>query len=257
MQAAPPTRLSVNLNKIALLRNARHTGIPDLAAFVPRARAAGADGITLHPRPDERHVRRDDVAAVAHAMSAWRPDFELNIEGYPDARLLAIADAVRPEQCTLVPDAPDAFTSDEGWRFDEAARSVLGPVIRHLGATAARVVLFVSPDPAIVPLAHALGVAGIEIYTGGFAAAFRAGHAGPWLASCAATAAAARQAGLLVNVGHDLDLANIPALVSACPGLHEASIGHALTADALVGGFGPTVAAYKAALTSPSRSGRA
>ena len=252
-------RLSVNLNKIALLRNARLTGIPDPAAFVPLAHAAGADGITLHPRPDERHVRQGDVAAIADAMGAWRPGFELNIEGYPDARLLAIAETVRPEQCTLVPDAPDAFTSDEGWRLDEGDRAVLAPAIRRLAAIGARVVLFVAPDPARVADALALGAGGIEIYTGGYAAACRAvrengvrdaSRADAVLDACRATVAAARAAGLAVNVGHDLDLTNIPALVSACGGFDEASIGHALTADALVLGFGPAVAAYKQALVA-------
>ena len=110
-------RLSVNLNKVALLRNSRHTGVPDVLRFATLAREAGADGITVHPRPDERHIRRADVLALAGLMHPWRPGFELNVEGYPDERLLEIARAVRPEQCTLVPDAADAFTSEEGWKL--------------------------------------------------------------------------------------------------------------------------------------------
>jgi pyridoxine 5-phosphate synthase len=109
------TRLSVNLNKVALLRNSRLHGVPDPLHFADLAHRAGADGITLHPRPDERHIRRDDVTALAELMKPWRPHFELNIEGYPDKRLLDIVEAVRPEQCTLVPDPPGAFTSDKGW----------------------------------------------------------------------------------------------------------------------------------------------
>src|SRR5689334_13775841 len=111
------TRLSVNLNKVALLRNSRHTGVPDVLHFARIAHDAGAEGLTVHPRPDERHIRGSDVPALAELMRPWRPAVELNIEGYPDERLLAIVRAVRPEQCTLVPDAPDAFTSESGWRF--------------------------------------------------------------------------------------------------------------------------------------------
>ncbi len=252
MNRAAAPRLSVNLNKVALLRNARRTGIPDIVAFVTLARDAGADGITLHPRPDERHVRRDDVARIADAMAPWRPGFELNIEGYPDERLLAIADEVRPEQCTLVPDAPDAFTSEEGWRLDDRDARRLELPIRRLAGLGTRIVLFVGPDPAVAARAGDFGAAAIEIYTGGYAEAARQGRPAALLAAASATAEAARRIGLAVNVGHDLDLVNIPALVAAVPGIAEASIGHALTADALVRGFVPTVAAYKAALASPS-----
>ncbi len=111
-------RLSVNLNKIALLRNSRHTGVPDLLTFAELAREAGADGITIHPRSDQRHIRDEDAFVLAQWMIRWRPQFELNIEGYPDDRLFKIVEAVRPEQCTFVPDSPTAFTSEEGWKFD-------------------------------------------------------------------------------------------------------------------------------------------
>ena len=112
-------RLSVNLNKVALLRNSRRTGVPDVMHFAKLAHQAGADGITVHPRPDERHIRADDVRALARLMQPWRPAFELNIEGYPDERFLALVQEVQPEQCTLVPDAPDVFTSEEGWKLDD------------------------------------------------------------------------------------------------------------------------------------------
>jgi len=120
-------RLSVNLNKIALLRNSRRTGVPDVLRFAALARSAGADGITLHPRPDERHIRSDDVFALAELTRPWRPSFELNLEGYPDARFLTLCARVRPEQCTLVPDAPTAFSSEEGWKLDDNDTQIVRP----------------------------------------------------------------------------------------------------------------------------------
>jgi pyridoxine 5-phosphate synthase len=241
-------RLSVNLNKIALLRNSRHTGVPDVLRFARTAHDAGADGLTVHPRPDERHIRRADVPALAALMQPWRPGCELNIEGYPDARLLAIVREVRPEQCTLVPDPPGAFTSEDGWKLDGSDDAIVKPAIAELKRLGCRVILFVDPDPAVVGRVPASGADGIEIYTGTYAAAFRAGNAVAELRACAATAAAAAALGLVVNAGHDLNLDNLPALVAAMPSLAEASIGHELTADALIMGFAAAVKAYKAAL---------
>jgi pyridoxine 5-phosphate synthase len=241
-------RLSVNLNKIALLRNSRRTGIPDVVRFGRIAHDAGADGLTVHPRPDERHIRADDVFALARLMQPWRPGFELNIEGYPDERLIDLAHRVRPEQCTLGPDGPGVLTSEEGWMLGPKERSVVLPAIAALKQIGVRVILFVDPDPASVERVREAGADGIEIYTGGYAAAFRAGSPDDQLAACAATAARAAQLGLVVNIGHDLNLDNLPPLVAALPGVAEASIGHELTADALVVGFSATVRAYKAAL---------
>jgi pyridoxine 5-phosphate synthase len=241
-------RLSVNLNKIALLRNSRRTGIPDVVRFGRIAHDAGADGLTVHPRPDERHIRADDVFALARLMQPWRPGFELNIEGYPDERLIDLAHRVRPEQCTLVPDGPGVLTSEEGWMLGPKERSVVLPAIAALKQIGVRVILFVDPDPASVERVREAGADGIEIYTGGYAAAFRAGSPDDQLAACAATAARAAQLGLVVNIGHDLNLDNLPPLVAALPGVAEASIGHELTADALVVGFAATVRDYKAAL---------
>ncbi len=241
-------RLSVNLNKIALLRNSRRTGVPDVVRFGRIAHDAGADGLTVHPRPDERHIRADDVFALARLMQPWRPGFELNIEGYPDERLIDLAHRVRPEQCTLVPDGPGVLTSEEGWMLGPKERSVVLPAIAALKQIGVRVILFVDPDPASVERVREAGADGIEIYTGGYAAAFRAGSPDDQLAACAATAARAAQLGLVVNIGHDLNLDNLPPLVAALPGVAEASIGHELTADALVVGFAATVRAYKAAL---------
>jgi pyridoxine 5-phosphate synthase len=243
-------RLSVNLNKIALLRNSRRTGVPDVRRFGRIAHDAGADGLTMHPRPDERHIRRDDVVAIAEMMRPWRPGFELNIEGYPDERLLDLVRQVTPEQCTLVPDAPGVLTSEEGWKLGPEERVLVLRTLAALKATGTRVILFVDPDPAVVERVRDIGAAGIEIYTGGYAAGFRAGNPGALRAACAATAARAGELGLMVNIGHDLNLDNIPPLVAAMPGFAEASIGHELTADALVMGFTAAVRAYRAALNS-------
>lgn len=241
-------RLSVNLNKIALLRNSRHTGVPDLRAFARLAIEAGARGITVHPRPDERHIRRSDVPILAETIAAWRPSVELNIEGYPDARLFEIAAAVRPEQCTLVPDAPDAFTSEEGWKLGSQQMALVQPAIARLKSMGARVILFIDPHPDVLDRIAPSGADGVEIYTGSYAAAFRAGTHNQLLDACATTARAAAERGLVVNAGHDLNLHNLPPLMARIPQLAEASIGHELTADALVMGFAAAVSAYAKAL---------
>lgn len=243
-------RLSVNLNKVALLRNSRRTGVPDLLHFARIALEAGAQGITVHPRPDERHIRGSDVPALAAVLAPYPAEVEFNIEGYPDDRLMTILQQVRPAQCTLVPDAPDAFTSEEGWHLDAAQRALAVPAIAAIKALGCRVVLFIDPDPAAPARAKDAGADGVEIYTGSYAAAFRSGDPAPLLDAIARTARAADGLGLVVNAGHDLNLHNIPPLMAAVPFLAEASIGHELTADALERGFGPTVAAYAAALRS-------
>jgi pyridoxine 5-phosphate synthase len=242
------TRLSVNLNKVALLRNSRHTGVPDVLKFAAIAKAAGADGITVHPRPDERHIRGRDLPALAALMQPWRPAIELNIEGYPDDRLLEIVRAARPEQCTLVPDSPDAFTSESGWRLGNSEISLLRPAIAALKAVGCRVILFADPDCPVIDRVRGTGADGIEIYTGAYAAAFRAGDIASALEDCVTTAERAVDAGLTVNVGHDLSLLNLPAFIAAMPAIAEASIGHELTADALEIGFAAAVKAYRAAL---------
>ena len=251
-------RLSVNLNKIALLRNSRRTGVPDLARFARIALASGAMGITVHPRPDERHIRAADVTLIADLMRPDRPRREFNIEGYPEDRLLAILRETRPEQCTLVPDAPGAFTSEEGWKLDNQQSAIAVPFIAKAKALGCRVILFIDPepgvpdpgvpDPGVIARARSAGADGVEIYTGAYAAAFREGTHAALLIAIGDTAKAARDAGLVVNAGHDLNLRNIPPLMDAVPFLAEASIGHELTADALELGFGPAVAAYAAAL---------
>ncbi|HEY0424615.1 MAG TPA: pyridoxine 5'-phosphate synthase [Rhodopila sp.] len=242
-------RLSVNLNKIALLRNSRRTGVPDLRRFGRLALEAGAEGLTVHPRPDERHIRGSDVPMLAELMRPSRPGKELNIEGYPDERLMQILRENRPEQATLVPDAPDAFTSEEGWKLDPDQARLAAPAIAAMKALGCRVILFIDPDPDVIDRVRAAGADGVEIYTGAYAAAFRDGRQQPILEQIGATAVRAKTAGLVVNAGHDLNLRNIPLLMRAVPFLAEASIGHELTADALERGFTATVAAYAQALS--------
>jgi pyridoxine 5-phosphate synthase len=191
------------------------------------------------------------VPALAAVLQPLRPGIEFNIEGYPDARLAAILREVRPEQCTLVPDAPDAFTSEDGWKLDAAQMQLARPAIVAAKALGCRVILFIDPDPEVPARARDAGADGIEIYTGNYAAAFRAGGHAALLAAIGETARCARELGLVVNAGHDLNLHNIPPMMAAVPFLAEASIGHELTADALENGFAPTVAAYVAALRGP------
>ena len=241
-------RLSVNLNKIALLRNSRRTGVPDLGRFGTLALQAGAQGLTVHPRPDERHIRAADVPLLAELMRPQRPAMEFNIEGYPDERFMQIVHDIRPEQVTLVPDAPDAFTSEAGWKLDPEQAALAIPAIAAIKALGSRVILFIDPDPGVIDRVRQSGADGIEIYTGTYAAAFRLGGREPILARIAAAARAARDGGLVVNAGHDLNLDNIPPLMQSVPFLAEASIGHELTADALENGFAATVAAYAKAL---------
>ncbi|WP_158805398.1 MULTISPECIES: pyridoxine 5'-phosphate synthase [unclassified Acidisoma] len=241
-------RLSVNLNKIALLRNARRTGVPDIGHFARLAHAAGAHGLTVHPRPDERHIRRDDVFALAELMRGWRPGFELNIEGYPDKAFLDLVSVVRPEQCTLVPDAPGVLTSEEGWRLDETQLQIVQEASKTLRSIGSRAIVFVDAEPSIAQRARDAGAHGIEIYTGHYSAAFREGRPADCLAACAAAAEEAIKLGLVVNIGHDLNLENLPALVAAAPRISEASIGHELTVDALLMGWTAAITAYREAL---------
>jgi pyridoxine 5-phosphate synthase len=241
-------RLSVNLNKVALLRNSRRTGVPDLLRFARIALDSGARGITVHPRPDERHIRRGDVPEIAGLMAAERPYKELNIEGYPDERLLEIVREVRPEQCTLVPDAPDAFTSEKGWGLGPVETALVRPAIVALKAIGARVILFIDPDSAVLDRVVESGADGIEIYTGSYAAEFRKSSSSELLDACARTAREAEARHLVVNAGHDLNLRNIPPLMERTPMLAEASIGHELTANALEMGFAAAVQAYATAL---------
>jgi len=241
-------RLSVNLNKIALLRNSRRTGSPDLIRFAELARQAGADGFTVHPRPDERHITAEDVTRLAHWMAPWRPSLELNIEGYPDDRLLKIVAAVGPEQCTLVPDEANALTSEKGWEFDSVQTQLLRSRLPEFMHESGRVVLFIDPDPGLIPKVAALGASGVEIYTGSYASKFSSHDSRSVGEAILATARAARHSGLIVNIGHDLTLTNIMGLATILPYISEASIGHELIIDALANGLPETVKKYRSTL---------
>lgn len=242
------TRLSVNLNKIALLRNARHTGVPDVLQFAKLSRAAGIDGLTIHPRPDERHIRTHDAYDLAKLMEPWRAQgFELNIEGRPDARLLQIIADTKPEQVTLVPDAPSAFTSDKGWDVTASERQELLPFFDSLRRINTRIILFIDPNSEIPSRVKDIGADGIEIYTGTYADAFRRDDYASALQNIADTFAAGRAAGLHINAGHDLNLLNLPPLAAHCD-FFECSIGHELTADALIMGWDACLKAYRRAL---------
>ncbi|WP_421722888.1 pyridoxine 5'-phosphate synthase [Bauldia sp.] len=239
-----PAKLSVNINAIAYLRNRRDLPWPSVVDIGRIALEAGAAGLTVHPRPDERHIRRDDVPALAALIADSFPDREYNIEGNPDARFTELVEAVRPAQVTLVPDDVRQATSDHGW--DIAAHSdFLTTIVARLKAGGMRVSLFIDPDPASPPLARDVGADRIEIFTGPYGAAVSEADRKGQLESVVATASAAREAGLGVNAGHDLTLNNLPPLVAAVPFLAEVSIGHALTADALRFGMADTVLRYR------------
>jgi len=236
------TKLSVNLNKIALVRNTRTLGIPSLVRAARIALGAGAQGITVHPRPDGRHVRGPDVRELADVLREW-PQAEFNIEGNPFHGLLEFVRQVRPAQCTLVPDETGAFTSDHGWDLARDADR-LQPVITEAKALGARVSLFMDPIPEAVALARGIGADRVELYTEPYARVFGTTEEAAMLARYADTARAAQRAGLGVNAGHDLNRDNLPAFLSTVPGVLEVSIGHALIADALEFGLEDTVKQY-------------
>jgi pyridoxine 5-phosphate synthase len=236
------TKLSVNVNKIALLRNSRTIGIPDVCHLADIALDAGAHGITVHPRPDERHIRSHDVYQLAELVGA-RPGAEFNIEGNPFHQVLKFVTEVRPHQCTLVPDDPSAFTSDHGWDLKRDGER-LRPIIAKLREIGVRVSLFMDPDPAAMQLARDVGADRIELYTEPYARDYGTSARAGSIARYSAAAAAAVQSGLGLNAGHDLNCENLPAFVAAIPDLAEVSIGHALTADALEFGMAGAVKAY-------------
>ncbi len=241
------TKLSVNVNKIALLRNSRNLGIPSVVRAADIALRAGAHGITVHPRPDARHIRASDVHDLSQLLKQW-PDAEFNIEGNPfEPPLLELADAVRPQQCTLVPDDPAAFTSDHGWDLARHGDR-LRPVIAGLQDLGVRVSLFMDPLPEAMIIAAAIGADRVELYTEPYAAAFGTAEEVATVARYAEAARSAMAAGLEVNAGHDLSQANLPLFLSAVPGLAEVSIGHALIADALELGLAAAVEAYLRAM---------
>ncbi len=247
-------RLSVNVNKVALVRNSRGGDLPSVTEAARICIAAGCHGITVHPRPDGRHITYRDVFELAAGLPV-----EFNIEGYPSPEFIDLVCRVRPTQCTLVPDAPGVLTSNAGWNLGRGA-DWLRPVLRRLRDNRIRTSLFVEPDPAAIRRARELGADRVELFTGPYAHAVgnadeRARH----LKFNAAAAAAARKAHLGINAGHDLNLENIPAYVRAVKGLQEVSIGHALISDAMLHlGLAAAVEAYLRALGSkPAKAARA
>jgi pyridoxine 5-phosphate synthase len=250
--------LSVNINKIALLRNSRAGDFPNLLEYAQQCITLGANGITVHPRPDQRHIRASDIPALKNFLNNF-PQIEFNIEGNPfaDARgtypgFMALVQQSSPQQCTLVPDTDSQLTSDHGFNLQKDGER-LRPIIQQLHAVGCRVSLFMDPDCEQISLAKAIGADRIELYTGPYAEAYqnRKNDDKTWknlLQQHASAAAHAQAIGLGVNAGHDLNTENLPALVSALPMLDEVSIGHALTVDALYNGLAHTIAAYKQAL---------
>ncbi len=240
------TALSVNLNKVALVRNTRHLGIPSVTRAATLCLEAGAAGITVHPRPDERHIRAGDVHALAALLKAW-PDCQFYIEGNPFHNLMDFVRQVRPHQVTFVPDSEGQFTSDHGWTFPQDAER-LKPLIDEAKALGARVILFMDPTPEAMAAAKAVGADRVELYTETYASAYGTPKQAEVLAAFKATAEAALKAGLGINAGHDLNRDNLHTFLSIVPGVQEVSIGHALIADALEIGYSETVRAYNACM---------
>ena len=241
------TKLSVNLNKVALVRNTRHLGIPSVTRAATLCLQAGAAGITVHPRPDARHIRADDVTDLAQLLQAW-PDREFNVEGNPFHNLMdCVADLVARKlpvhQVTFVPDSEGQFTSDHGWTFpQDAAR--LKALIEQAHALGLRVSLFMDAEPESMAAARAVGADRVELYTEPYAAAWGTPDQDVQLQRFARAAQAALDAGLGVNAGHDLNRDNLAAFVRTVPGVAEVSIGHALISDALELGYAATIKAY-------------
>ncbi len=232
------TKLSVNINKIAVIRNSRGGNLPDVVKAALAIEHFGADGITVHPRPDARHIRYDDVRNLKRAIST-----ELNIEGNPIDSFVGLVTEVRPTQVTLVPDAPDAITSNAGWNTIEN-RAFLTRMCETFHAAGIRVSIFVDPIPEMVEGAKACGADRVELYTEAYASGYEADRERA-IAPYVAAAEKARECGLGLNAGHDLSLANLRYFVERIPWCDEASIGHALISDALYYGLENTVQMYR------------
>ncbi len=245
-----PTALSVNLNKVALVRNTRHLGIPNVMKAALACLQAGASGITVHPRPDERHIRAADVHELAALIALWKTHghaAEFNIEGNPFHNLIDFVLECKPDQATFVPDSQDQFTSDHGWALDTlgaADKAKLKDAIAQAQSVGTRVSLFMDPIASLMPIAKQLGAERVELYTESFARTHGAANQPQAMKRYAEACRAATQAGLEVNAGHDLNLANLSDFLIACPAVKEVSIGHALIGDALEMGYAQAVKAY-------------
>jgi pyridoxine 5-phosphate synthase len=237
------TALSVNLNKLALLRNSRGHNYPDLLLFAERFIALGVHGITIHPRPDQRHICRQDAYDLA-ALLAQHPHVEFNIEGFPSSQFLQLVRDVRPHQCTLVPDADAQLTSDHGWDC-HAHKAFLEDTIAELKTLGVRAAVFLDPDPAQAEAAARTGANRIELYTEEFARSHGTSDSAAVFKCYQETAHAAQQAGLGINAGHDLNLRNLGTFLQI-PGILEVSIGHALTVECIEQGLERVIAQYLA-----------
>jgi pyridoxine 5-phosphate synthase len=241
------TKLSVNVNKVATLRNTRTIGIPSVTRAARICLDAGAHGVTVHPRPDQRHIRPADVYEIAELLRSY-PHAEYNIEGNPFFEYMEYARQVHPTQCTLVPDAPGAFTSNQGWDLRKEANRLV-PIVETLHSNGCRVSLFLDAIPEMVDLVPQTKADRIELYTEPYAQAFTQGDP-QILAAYAACARRAQELGIGVNAGHDLNLDNLPTFLASVPNVLEVSIGHALIADALEMGLAETVRRYLQVLTN-------
>jgi len=231
------TRLSVNVNKLATLRNARGANNPDIIDLVTKIESYGANGITIHPRPDERHITLKDVYDISEIV---KTDF--NIEGYPDERFMEIINDIRPEQVTLVPDSPDVITSNRGW-LESDLNVDLKSIVSTIKDLGPKVSLFIDPTTSMVDLALNCGVDRIELYTGVYAKNFKKNKLSA-VDDCVTASQYAKNKGLDVNAGHDLDLNNLNYLKENIPFLYEVSIGHALICDSLIYGLEDTIRKY-------------
>jgi pyridoxine 5-phosphate synthase len=240
-------QLSVNVNAIAYLRNRRDLPWPSVIHLSRIALEAGAQGITVHPRPDERHIRRGDVTELRNMLRKDFPKAEYNIEGFPDERFLALCKAEKPDQVTLVPDDPSQSTSDHGWDFSRH-HNWLSDIVKKLHEGGMRVSAFIDPDPAAPALAKSIGAERVEIYTGPYGGALEPLAMRKEFERVVATGKAAAKAGVELNAGHDLTRENLPRLVAALPNLKEVSIGHAVIADALEFGMAETVRLFREAI---------
>lgn len=237
------TRLSVNVNKIATLRNARGGDNPDIISLVKKIEDFGADGITVHPRQDERHITLNDAYDISKVVTT-----EYNIEGYPDDRFIKIINDIKPEQVTLVPDAPDVITSNRGWKKSDIDID-LSEVISTIKKNGSKVSLFIDPILSMVDLALEWGADRIELYTGTYAELFKKDK-NLAIMDYIESSRYALDNGLEINAGHDLDLENLNFLKKSIPEIHEVSIGHALISDSLIYGLEKTIKLYKSKIKS-------
>lgn len=244
------TRLSVNVNKFALLRNSRGGDLPSVLNTARRCLDGGARGITVHPRMDQRHILYRDVYELSTLLQEY-PQAEFNVEGTPNEKLLEVVLEVRPAQCTLVPDAPGQLTSDHGWKLDADEAALVRPAILRLKDAGIRVSLFIDDDARVIERVRAVGADAVELYTGPYAFAFAQGEGHRRLLdSYREVAEEALRAGLVVNAGHDLNLINLAPFLQTVPEVAEVSIGHAFICECIESGFDATLEAYLALVSS-------